>query len=564
MSQSAVNTGSQRFFFRNVSKALKQLPYNMVSPLRTRYYKSLMGTLDKNVYPSGTTHKKILFWVPGGMPLMLHVEGAIAVALKLRGADVHVIICDGPFNACIKREITDGIPISEWPGLCSECKEQTHRMLERLNLSHSYIGDYITAAERKKLRGQTDTITWDTLKDLYFKNISLEKNVKSAVYRYLKGNDLDGHEDIIREYAYSALVCAGAADSAYSSLNPEKIFMSTGTYVDYGPALQIAFSREIPITAWMASYLNSRFYFRNLEDSRNLDFHNISKKYWSDLSQTKLSLLQNGRIKNYLDKRYRQNISFDMKNMPKYSGVQTALSEESLSPEKKPVWGIFCHINWDAVSDYSPMIYPTFNDWISDTIREISTIPDVQWLVKIHPAESWDNPESGIQRLIEKKFPSLPNHIRIIRSDEKISPLDFYALIDGGVTVYGTPGLELALQGKPVILAGEAHYGQKGFTFDGLTRESYRQYLHQAGSLKPLDKEQRELALRYAYCYFIQRQIPMPVVKNPRSAWWEFQFGSRDLLLPGKDPFMDFICDKIITGEDFIMDENLVGRAEKF
>jgi len=563
MSQPALNTGSSRFFFQNIIKSLIQLPCKTFTPFRTHYYKFLMGTLDKGVQHAVKNHKKVLFWVPGGMPLMLNLEGAIAAALKLRGAEVHVIICDGPFKACIKREITDGISLSEWPGLCDECKEQTHLTLERFNLSHSYIGDYIPVGERKKLWDHTAAITWDTLKDLHYKNISLEKNVKSAVYRYLKGNNLDGHEDIIREYAYSALVCASAADLAYSSLKPEKIFMSTGTYVDYGPALQMAFYREIPIAAWMASYLNSRFYFRNLEDSRNLDFHNISKKYWADLKQTRLSLLQNERIKEYLDKRYRQNISFDMKNIPNYSGIKNTLSEECTSHKRKPVWGIFCHINWDSVSDYSPMVYPTFNDWISDTISEISTVTDVQWLVKIHPAESWDNPESGVQSLIEKKFPSLPDHIRIIKSDEKISPLDFYSMIDGGVTVYGTPGLELALQGKPVILAGEAHYGQKGFTYDGLTRDSYRQYLRRAVSLEPLDKEQRELALRYAYCYFIQRQIPVPVVKNPKSSWWEFQFGRRDLLLPGKDPFMDFICDKILNGEDFIMDEKLVELAEK-
>jgi len=37
---------------------------------------------------------------------MLDVEGAIAVALKLDGADVHAVICDGPFRVCVRREIS--------------------------------------------------------------------------------------------------------------------------------------------------------------------------------------------------------------------------------------------------------------------------------------------------------------------------------------------------------------------------------------------------------------------------------------------------------------------------
>ena len=55
------------------------------------------------------------------------------------------------------------------------------------------------------------------------------------------------------------------------------------------------------------------------------------------------------------------------------------------------------------------------------------------------------------------------------------NPFDFFQLVDGDVTVYGTSGLELALLGKPVILAGEAHYGGKGFTYDGLSQNSYKE-----------------------------------------------------------------------------------------
>jgi capsule polysaccharide export protein KpsC/LpsZ len=149
----------------------------------------------------------------------------------------------------------------------------------------------------------------------------------------------------------------------------------------------------------------------------------------------------------------------------------------------------------------------------------------------------------------------------VIPAEEEISPLDFFELVDGGVTVYGTSGLEMALHGKPVILAGEAHYGGKGFTYDGLTIATYRELLYQAVSLQPLSEEQRRLARQYAYSFFIQRQVPFPVVKNPNSAWWEFQFDKRKLLLPGNDPFVDLICDRILDGQDFVMDENLVGLS---
>lgn len=533
------------------------------SRVEDTYYQSIFKYItNKNTF-SHSSLGRILFWVPGGMPLMLHVEGAIALALRLRGYSVHMIICDGCYRACIRREVTDGIPISEWNKSCLNCKDQTEKVLKKFHIPYSFIGDYISDKTRSELWDKTDGVNLNNLETFELDSYNPEKNSLSAIFRYLKGHPINGHDDIIREYVYSGLICAKAAENCFDIINPNHIFMSHGIYVDWGPALSIAFNRRIPITTWMASYLPACFYFKKIESIQNIDSHRISSKAWSKFREVNLSIAQQQKITDYLDTRYKTNVSFDMKKFHDYSGLELNLRSKFNKNGLKPVWGIFTHINWDGVSDCSPMAYPSFNDWIIATIREIILITDVQWLIKIHPGEGWENPNSGIQRLIENEFSTLPEHITIISFDETINPLDFYQIIDGGVTVYGTPGLELALLGKPVILAGEAHYGGKGFTYDGLTSEEYVRLLHQVRSIVPLNGKQQALAERYAYCYFIQRQIPMPVVKNPDSTWWKFQYDKGYLLLPGKEPFMDFICDKIMSGDDFIMNEELVKLAEE-
>lgn len=508
--------------------------------------------------------KKVLFWVPGGNSLMLHVEGAIAVALRLRGVDTHAVICDGPFRACVIREITDGIPVSSWHEACLQCKAETSSVLDIMGVKYSFIGDFVPDAVRTALWEKTASIEWGSLDSLSYNGVNIGNNVRSAIIRYLKGNSLTGHEEIVREYAFSGLVAAAASTSAFEEISPTRVFMSHGTYIDWGPALQIALSRKFPVTAWMASYLTARFYFRHVEDNVRIDFHNLSHSAWDDCKNIALSSPQESRLDKFLEYRYKRQIAFDMRTFKTANGDIDSLRKRFGLSSKKPVWGIISHINWDSVSDYSPMAYRSFDDWMLDTVREIINITDVQWLIKIHPAEAWDNPESGIQKLIQKNFPSLPPHVKLLSFDEDISPLDFFQLVDGGITVFGTAGLELVLHGKPVILAGEAHYGGKGFTYDGLTQDSYKQLLRTAAALNPLSDEQRLLARKYAYCYFIQRQIPLPVVKDPDSNWWNFQFKKRNLLQPGKDPFVDFICERIMDGKDFIMDEELVKLAESF
>ena len=71
---------------------------------------------------NGSHHEsaaRVLFWVPGGMPLMLDVEGAVAAAQIVRGATVSAVICDGAYRACVKRDIRDKRPVSEWGKDCS-------------------------------------------------------------------------------------------------------------------------------------------------------------------------------------------------------------------------------------------------------------------------------------------------------------------------------------------------------------------------------------------------------------------------------------------------------------
>jgi hypothetical protein len=522
-----------------------------------------MSKLYLQGYPVSESKGSALFWVPGGMPLMLDVEGAIATALRLRGVRVHAVICDGPFRACVRREIKDGVPLAQWQEACGPCKAQSSAVLDRMRIPYSFIGDFVPKSSLVNLWEKTTSVEFETIENLHYEEVNVGKSARSAIIRYLQGEELTGHEEIVREYAFSALVCAEAAKGAIEKFSPARVFMSTGIYADWGPALKTALARGLPVIAWMASYLSARFYFRRVEDEARIDFHNMSQSAWENRKHIPLTADQEAHLDKYLQNRYLNHVSFDMKSLKKYNGKIAHLREKYAPSPDKPVWGINAHINWDCVSDFSPMAHQSFDDWMLDTMRVIVEIPQVQWLVKVHPAEAWDNPASGVQRLIEKHFPNLPSHVRVIPAEEEISPLDFFELIDGGVTVYGTSGLEAALHGKPVILAGEAHYGGKGFTYDGLTIATYRELLHQAVSLKSLNEEQKRLARQYAYCFFIQRQVPFPVVRDPNSSWWGFQFDKRELLLPGKDPFVDLICDRILDGKDFVMDESLVALSNR-
>lgn len=528
--------------------------------LRNKYVKKLKTKYDAGkLYKSGikaeTGSESILFWSAGGMLIQTNLEAVIAASLKLRGHKVRMILCDGVFKACAKRVDSPEVPVKDWGKYCPSCIRQNSGLLDKLGLKYSFMSDIISKDRAKDLREKADKITFENYKELSHNKINHGNHLESAMMRHTRGGTYEGMEEILREYAFAVLVVAEASEKFIKKYKPTRVYMSHGIYADWGPALSLALHNKIPSTSYVCCYLPVHFFFGTIENFKET-FLNISKKTWEKFRDQEFTEAQISRLENFIGRRYLGNIAADLKGILKdYRGDKEFFYKKYNLNPSKPVWGVMTHINWDAVSDYFPMIHKNFDEWLYETVKEIIHIKDVQWLIKIHPSELNDNPLTGCQKFIEKNFPNLPEHIKIIKMDDDISPQDFYSLLDGAVTVMGTGGLELSLQGKPVILAGEAHYSGKGFTYDGKSDEHYKELLRDVKNKVYLNDDLRTLALKYGYLYFIKKQIPLLPVINEDLL---IDFSKLDYLIPGKNKFMDFICERIIYGGDFVLPEELV------
>ncbi|HMS63841.1 MAG TPA: hypothetical protein PKD83_01155 [Ignavibacteria bacterium] len=498
--------------------------------------------------------ERILFWSTGGMLIQTNLEAVIGASLKLRGHKVNFVLCDGVYKACAKRVDHPEVGIKDWGKYCKSCIRQNSELLDKLGLDHSFISEHISDEKIKELRELADKITFENYKELSHKKINHSNHLESAMMRHTKGGSFEGHEEILKEYAFAILVVAEAAENSIKKYKPAKAYMSHGIYADWGPALSVILKKNIPTTSYVCCYLNAHFYFGTITSFKKT-FLNIDDSSWEHYKIKELKEKQINRLMNFTDRRYLNNVSQDMKGLLKeYTGDKEFFCRKYDIDPKKPVWGVMTHINWDAVSDYFPMLHKNFDEWLYETIKVIRDTDEVQWLIKIHPSEINDNPLTGCQKFIEKNFPDLPSHIKVVKMDDDISPRDFYGLLDGAVTVMGTGGLELSMLGKPVILAGEAHYSGKGFTYDAKSREHYDQLLRDVKNIKRNSEEMLKLSLKYGYIYFILKQIPLlPTIKDDLY----IDFEKLNFLFPGKNKFMDFICDRIIDGGDFILSENL-------
>ena len=134
----------------------------------------------------------------------------------------------------------------------------------------------------------------------------------------------------------------------------------------------------------------------------------------------------------------------------------------------KPAIGLFTNVMWDAQLHYESNAFDNMLDWVFSSIDYFSKRPDLELFIRIHPAELRGAIPSRQPLLseIENKYQTLPNNVFIIPPESQIST---YALMDmcNAVAIYNTKtGIEVASEGIPTIVAGEAWIRGKGFAID--------------------------------------------------------------------------------------------------
>jgi hypothetical protein len=221
----------------------------------------------------------------------------------------------------------------------------------------------------------------------------------------------------------------------------------------------------------------------------------------------------------------------------------------------KPAIGLLTNVSWDAQLHYPANAFPNMLEWLVSTCEYFATRPDLQLLIRVHPAEISGFPPSRQPILAElaRRIPALAPNIFVVGPD---NPMSTYALMSlcNAAIIYGTKmGVELSSVGIPVIVAGEAWVRNKGITYDASSREEYFKILGQLPFAEGLGPVQLARARRYAYHFFFNRMIPLPFIEpNAGFPVFRLELNRLQQLLPG-DAGLDTICDGILGRTPFVL-----------
>ena len=487
------------------------------------------------------------------------LESALAAALTFRGAEVHALLCDGSMTACAECEASLYPNLERFAqhgpsrDLCRDCMWPAERVYRQLGITVHKYSDWLTAEDRTEARRIAEGVAIQDVRGFTFDGLALGEHAYAGALRFFATGSLDDEPQavpIVRRYLESALLTAFATRRLLRSIQFTSTVVTHGIYVPWGIVSEVSRQENVHVATWNVAYRKRRFIFSH-DDTYHHTLLTEPKAHWENLQ---LTAAQETELMNYL--RSRREGLFDWivfhrpnRQEPEEIGRRVGLDRD------KPVIGLLTNVSWDAQLHYPANAFPSMLEWLVQTCEYFATRPDLQLLIRVHPAEISGFPVSRqpILSELQRRIPRLAPNIHVVPPESGLSTYGLMSLCNAAI-IYGTKmGVELSSVGIPVIVAGEAWVRNKGITCDASSREEYFSILDRLPFAEGLGPAELARARRYAYHFFFNRMIPLPFIEpNAGFPVYRLELNRLQQLLPGETG-LDTICDGILGRAPFVL-----------
>lgn len=531
-----------------------------VFPAKIRYadWSWLKQELSSQRSVEQKSGQRILVANIGGHAESASLESLLGAALMLRGAQVDVLLCDEVLPACERCGIDWVMSTASFvrhgpkKDACPTCFAPANEMFQSLGVAINRYGQFLDADDFLEAEEIADSIAVEDVGDYKLSGIPVGEHALAGALRFYARGNLEGErfgEAILRRYLRASLLTATALSKLFERTKYDCVIAHHGIYVPQGIVDAVARAKGVRVVNWTIAYRKNCFIFSH-GDTYHHTMMNEPVQNWEDVPWTEE---MEEELIDYLKSRWdgsRDWISFNRQPESDLKSIESELGVDF----SKPSVGLLTNVIWDAQLHYPANVFGNMIEWLIETIRYFSTRPDLQLIVRIHPAEVNGAIKSRQLALdeIKRAFPELPANIFVIPPSSSIST--YAAMLQcNAVLIYGTKtGVELTSMGIPVIVAGEAWIRNKGITTDATSVAEYKALLESLPLKGRLDDERVGRARRYAYHFFFRRMIPLEYVVQAAWPRYNIQIESLDDLRPGKSLGLDVICDGIMRGTEFI------------
>lgn len=514
----------------------------------------------KNIITSTQPGTKVLLPVSLWEPQFTNLYSVLCVALRLRGADVCVVINDGVLPASEKNEIN--IRKKKLSRFESDAKKLI-KLFTPIASSVILYSECISSEQLALIQREVKEINLDTITLYAPDGIAVGEHALAGALRYFAKGTLENEPDadrVLRLYLEAALITKRVTETIIQRYEPEVGVFHHGIYIPFGIIGEVLRSKNIHVVNWNVAYRKKCFIFSHRETYHH-SLLSEPTNHWEDMNWNQEL---DDKITNYLKSRRNGSEDWISFNRHPEDSRLNIISELGIDTSKTQI-ALLTNVIWDAQLHYKTNIFSNMIEWVMDTIEYFSTRSDLQLLIRIHPAECKGTIPSR-QRMVDeitKRFPRLPDNIIVIPPESSLSTYVIGELCDAAI-IYGTKtGVELTSLGIPTIVAGEAWVKHKGITQDPSTIQEYHSILDNLPQKERLSNDIQQRAKQYAYHFFFRRMIPIASIKPSHDINFRLNVSAVDELIPGKDVGLDVICNGILKQSEFIYpDETMTTHKE--
>ena len=344
----------------------------------------------------------------------------------------------------------------------------------------------------------------------------------------LQREDVDQNSEIYRLRLERNTEAARAAWFWLGNHRPDVVIVPNGTIQELGDVYRIARFLNIPTITYEFGDQRQRVWLAQNAEIMRQETDGLWKvRQGIPLNETELERLRSLFIA-------RQRASIWENFARRWQGVPAQGGEKArtaLGLDERPMVLLATNVLGDSLTLGRQVFSKTMSEWIARTVQYFSEVPGVQLVIRVHPGEVLTHGLSMVN-VVRDVMPKLPEHIRLIRPEDPVNTYDLIEVADLGLVYTTTVGLEMAMNGIPVVVTGQTHYRGRGFTFDPDSWVSYYKLLGQMLE-KPkayrLSPEKVELAWQYAYRFFFE--FPRPFPWHLVRMWKDYNMRPLDVVL---------------------------------
>jgi hypothetical protein len=279
--------------------------------------------------------------------------------------------------------------------------------------THRY-SDWLSPATRDSINDLVAGVAVNDIQTFTWSGIAVGEHTLAGALRFYARASLPPGpeaEAVLRRYFKAALLTTAAAQQLFQSVEFTAAVFHHGIYVPQGLIGEVARQAGVRVVNWNPAYRKQCFIFSH-GDTYHHTLMAEPRAYWENLTWTPTLETQ---LLQYLKSRWQGSQDW----IWFHEDPQVELSEITAQVGvdfSKPCIGLLTNVMWDAQLHYPANAFPTMLDWVLKTVDYFAQRPDLQLLIRVHPAEIRGTLVSRQPMVgeIQTAFPTLPPNVFVI------------------------------------------------------------------------------------------------------------------------------------------------------